>query len=113
MQVSACKNNAIGINMKNKTFIKFFAAAVLFALCYTGRAFAADSENVYGNSIENIDFSSLSGGRVTVRVKLKAPMVNPPAGFPEWALSDEVGAVSMKSDEWKKWKEQKKKEGPL
>ncbi|HQN64773.1 MAG TPA: type IV pilus secretin PilQ [Methylophilus sp.] len=67
--------------MKNKTFIKFFAAAVLFALCYTGRAFAADSENVYGNSIENIDFSSLSGGRVTVRVKLKAPMVNPPAGF--------------------------------
>jgi len=40
-------------------------------------------------------------------------VVNPPAGFPEWALSDEVGAVSMKSDEWKKWKEQKKKEGPL
>ncbi len=65
----------------NKSFIKFFIAALSLALGLLGQAFAADPENIYGNSIENIDFSTLSGGRVIVKVKLKAPMTNPPAGF--------------------------------
>ena len=70
----------MGINMNN-ALIKFFAAVLLLTLWSLGQAFAADTENVYGNAIENIDFSTLSGGRVTVRVKLKSPLVNPPASF--------------------------------
>ncbi len=65
----------------NNALIKFFAAVLLLTLWSLGQAFAADTENVYGNAIENIDFSTLSGGRVTVRVKLKSPLANPPASF--------------------------------
>lgn len=70
----------MGINMNN-ALVKFFAAVLLLTLGSLGQVFAADTENVYGNAIENIDFSTLSGGRVTVRVKLKTPLVNPPASF--------------------------------
>lgn len=65
----------------NNALIKFFAAVLLLTLGVLGQSFAADAENVYGNAIENIDFSTLSGGRVTVRVKLKSPLANPPASF--------------------------------
>ncbi len=65
----------------NNALIKFFAAVLLLTLGGLGQSFAADAENVYGNAIENIDFSTLSGGRVTVRVKLKLPLANPPASF--------------------------------
>ena len=44
-------------------------------------AFAADDENQYTNKIENIDFSALSGGRVSIRIKMKEALANPPAGF--------------------------------
>ena len=44
-------------------------------------AFAADDENQYANKIENIDFSALSGGRVSIRIKMKEALANPPAGF--------------------------------
>lgn len=70
----------MGINMNN-ALIKFFAAVLLLTLGGLGQSFAADAENVYGNAIENIDFSTMSGGRVTVRVKLKSPLANPPASF--------------------------------
>ncbi|CAG1769976.1 partial Type IV pilus biogenesis and competence protein PilQ, partial [uncultured bacterium] len=33
------------------------------------------------NRIESVDFSSLAGGKVNVRVTLTEPMQNPPAGF--------------------------------
>lgn len=33
------------------------------------------------NKIESIDFSPLSGGRVSVRIKTSQPLANPPAGF--------------------------------
>ncbi len=70
----------MGINM-NKTFIKFFTAILLLTLGLLGQASAAEDENLYGNKIEDIDFSTLSGGRVSIKVKLKTPMSNPPAGF--------------------------------
>jgi type IV pilus assembly protein PilQ len=68
-----------------KYMTKIFAVILLIVgalgVGFTNQALAADAENLYGNKIENIDFSSLSGGRVNIRIKLKEPMTNPPAGF--------------------------------
>lgn len=38
-------------------------------------------EGAFSNKIESIDFSPLSGGRVSIRVKTTEPLANPPAGF--------------------------------
>jgi len=54
---------------------------LLVSLSLLGNAFAADDEGSYNNKIENIDFSALSGGRVSIRVKMKEALANPPAGF--------------------------------
>lgn len=35
----------------------------------------------FSNKIESIDFSPLSGGRVSIRVVTTQPLINPPAGF--------------------------------
>ncbi len=59
---------------------KLFALMLLISTGLLGNAFAAD-EDQFSNKIENIDFSALSGGRVSIRVKLKEPLANPPAGF--------------------------------
>jgi type IV pilus assembly protein PilQ len=73
-----------GTNMV-KYMTKIFAVILLMVgalgFGFANQALAADAENVYGNKIENIDFSSLSGGRVNIRIKLREPMTNPPAGF--------------------------------
>jgi type IV pilus assembly protein PilQ len=68
----------MGMNM-NKTIIKLFAL-LLICLGWIGSAIAAD-ETLLSNKIENIDFSSLSGGRVSIRVKLQNALANPPASF--------------------------------
>ena len=62
-----------------KIMTKFLA---LTALCLgiVANVFAAD-EDLFSNKIENIDFSALSGGRVSIRIKLKEALANPPAGF--------------------------------
>ncbi|OYY49267.1 MAG: secretin, partial [Methylophilales bacterium 28-44-11] len=44
-------------------------------------AFAAEINPLLTNEIESIDFSSLSGGRVNIRVMLKEPLDSPPPGF--------------------------------
>ncbi|HSF70851.1 MAG TPA: AMIN domain-containing protein, partial [Methylotenera sp.] len=59
---------------------KLFALILLLSTSLLGNAYAAD-EDAFSNKIENIDFSSLSGGRVSIRVKLKEGLANPPAGF--------------------------------
>ncbi len=59
---------------------KLFALMLLISTGLLGNAFAAD-EDLFSNKIENIDFSALSGGRVSIRVKLKEALANPPAGF--------------------------------
>lgn len=59
---------------------KLFALILLLSTSLLGSAYAAD-EDAFSNKIENIDFSSLSGGRVSIRVKLKEALANPPAGF--------------------------------
>ncbi|MES2499849.1 MAG: type IV pilus secretin PilQ [Pseudomonadota bacterium] len=74
-----------GMNMF-KTITKFLAVSLLIAtsagLGVINSALAAENdENLYSNKIENIDFSALSGGRVSIRLQMKEPLANPPAGF--------------------------------
>jgi type IV pilus assembly protein PilQ len=71
--------NMTGMNMA-RIMTKLFALILLISTGLFGNAYAAD-ENLFNNKIENIDFSALSGGRVSIRVKLKEALVNPPAGF--------------------------------
>lgn len=63
-----------------KIITKFAALMLIVSAGLLGSAFAAD-EDMLNNQIEKIDFSALSGGRVSIRVQLKAPLANPPAGF--------------------------------
>lgn len=53
---------------------------LLIALSAFGNALHAE-ESTMANKIESIDFSPLSGGRVSVRIKTTDPLLNPPAGF--------------------------------
>ena len=71
-----------------KTIMKSFAISLLvastagFGLINSALAATnANDENLYSNRIENIDFSALSGGRVSIRLQMKQALANPPAGF--------------------------------
>ncbi|HSR01267.1 MAG TPA: AMIN domain-containing protein, partial [Methylophilaceae bacterium] len=63
--------------------IKNIAKLVGFILFATiGTLSLAHAETgTFSNNIESIDFSPLSGGRVSIRVKTTQPLSNPPAGF--------------------------------
>ncbi|MFW5439670.1 MAG: type IV pilus secretin PilQ [Methylophilaceae bacterium] len=58
---------------------KWIGIILLINLSVIGAASAA--EGAFSNKIESIDFSPLSGGRVSIRIKTTEPLVNPPAGF--------------------------------
>ena len=64
-----------------KMMTKLFAFVLVIGMGLFGNAFAADDENLYSNKIENIDFSALSGGRVSIRIQMQEALANPPAGF--------------------------------
>lgn len=68
-----------------KLFKQFSMVAVgCLGLMMGQAAFAAGEVVDNGqptNKIESVDFSSLAGGKVNVRVMLTEPMQNPPAGF--------------------------------
>ncbi len=68
-----------GMNMA-RIMTKLFALLLIISTGLVSNAFAAE-ETQFANNIENIDFSALSGGRVSIRVKLKQALANPPAGF--------------------------------
>ena len=59
--------------------LKLFAL-MLLGIGFIGNAHAAN-EDVFANKIESIDFSSLAGGRVSIRIQLKQALTNPPASF--------------------------------
>ena len=63
-----------------KMMIRLFTMMLLVSMSFFGNVFAAE-EDIFTNKIEKIDFSALSGGRVSIRVQLKEPIANPPAGF--------------------------------
>ncbi|MGB7814798.1 MAG: type IV pilus secretin PilQ [Methylotenera sp.] len=60
---------------------KLFALMLLMSTGLFGNALAAGEENQYSNKIESIDFSALSGGRVSIRIQMQEALANPPAGF--------------------------------
>lgn len=65
----------------NKINQFFLAAVLMMSTLIATTAFAAESNALLTNQIESIDFTSLSGGRLNIRVMLKKPLTAPPAGF--------------------------------
>lgn len=59
---------------------RFLVITLLLGLMAPGIASAEDQSSLE-NKIESVDFLSLPGGRVSVVVKTKQPLANPPAGF--------------------------------
>jgi type IV pilus assembly protein PilQ len=59
-----------------KTYARAFHASLIFALL-----FAFGQAHAQSNSIESVNVSPQPGGRVLVRVTMKQPPANPPAGF--------------------------------
>ncbi|PPC80527.1 MAG: secretin [Methylotenera sp.] len=54
---------------------------VLFGLMLSTAGAIAEDQSALTNKIESVDYSTLPGGRVSVRVKTTQPLANPPAGF--------------------------------
>ncbi|OQW68550.1 MAG: secretin [Proteobacteria bacterium ST_bin12] len=72
----------MGKNMLN-TIKKFFTLPLLIislSLSLAQSVFA-EEDPALDNKIESIDFSALSGGRVSIRLQMKEALTNPPAGF--------------------------------
>ena len=68
--------------MKTKMLIvKFLQASILLVLTMFSGLSLAEDQSTLGNKIESVDFSSLPGGRVNIRVVTTQPLANPPAGF--------------------------------
>jgi type IV pilus assembly protein PilQ len=65
----------------NLVLLKYLQALILIVLTiFSGFALAED-QTALMNKIESVDFSSLPGGRVNIRVRTSQPLANPPAGF--------------------------------
>lgn len=62
-----------------KIMAKWIGVVLLLSLGTVGVANA--EESTFSNQIESIDFSPLSGGRVSIRIRTTEPLKNPPAGF--------------------------------
>ncbi|HEX5538174.1 MAG TPA: AMIN domain-containing protein, partial [Methylophilaceae bacterium] len=60
----------------NLAAMLMLAFATLFSV-----AAVAETEDGPANKIEKVDFASLPGGRVAIRVHTTQPLANPPAGF--------------------------------
>jgi type IV pilus assembly protein PilQ len=72
------KTKEMGINMI-KTMAKWVGIILVLSFSMVGVVNAEDG--AFNNKIESIDFSPLSGGRVSIKVKTTEPLANPPAGF--------------------------------
>lgn len=66
-----------------KMMKKIFTTTLFIASYVVSSPYALAAENnpLLTNKIESIDFSALSGGRVSVRLLMKEALTNPPAGF--------------------------------
>ena len=60
---------------------KIFSILVMLLAGFCTAVLSAESDNEFNNKIESIDFLSLSGGRVSIRIMMQQDMANPPAGF--------------------------------
>ncbi|OIR02489.1 type IV pilus biogenesis and competence protein PilQ precursor [mine drainage metagenome] len=66
---------------KNAWMAKLLQTALLLSLTLLVSVSQAEDQSTLVNKIENIDFSTLPGGRVAIRIKTTQPLANPPAGF--------------------------------
>ncbi len=60
---------------------KLLQAALLLGLTMFSGISLAEDQSALINKIESVDYSSLPGGRVSIRVKTTQPLANSPAGF--------------------------------
>lgn len=60
---------------------KILQAGLLLGLTIFSGLILAEDQSTLVNKIESIDYSTLPGGRVSIRVKTTQPLKNPPAGF--------------------------------
>ncbi|MDD2832803.1 MAG: type IV pilus secretin PilQ [Methylotenera sp.] len=68
--------------MKKATWVLTCVQAILlFGLTINSGLLMAEDQAALNNKIESIDFSSLPGGKVNIRIKTTEPLANPPAGF--------------------------------
>jgi type IV pilus assembly protein PilQ len=65
----------------NMLISKFLQAFMLLVLAMFSGTLLAEDQSALVNKIESVDFSSLPGGKVSIRVKTTQPLANPPAGF--------------------------------
>lgn len=66
---------------KTMWMAKFLQATLLVGLTLLSGLAKAEEQSTLSNKIENVDFSTLPGGRVAIRIKTTQPLANPPAGF--------------------------------
>lgn len=69
------------MNYLIKTTQYILAAALIMANLLPASGVAEEANNILTNEIQNVDFTSLSGGRVNVRITLKEGISSPPPGF--------------------------------
>lgn len=69
------------MNIMNNIKRLFFWFFIMLMGATSFTAWAAEKNPLLTNEIESIDFTSLSGGRVNIRVLLKSPLTSPPPGF--------------------------------
>lgn len=68
--------------MKTRTWMsKYLQVALLTGFVMFSGLAQAEDQSALTNKIESVDFSSLPGGRVAIRIKTTQPLANPPAGF--------------------------------
>ena len=60
---------------------RFLQASLLAGLMLLSGLTLAEEQSSLSNKIETIDFSTLPGGRVAIRIKTTQALTNPPAGF--------------------------------
>jgi type IV pilus assembly protein PilQ len=65
----------------NMLISKFLQAAILLFITMFSGISLAEEQSTLVNKIESVDFSTLPGGRVSIRIKTTQPLKNPPAGF--------------------------------
>jgi type IV pilus assembly protein PilQ len=79
------KNSGIknqGGKMKKTMWMsRFLQASLLAGLMLLSGLTLAEEQSSLSNKIETIDFSTLPGGRVAIRIKTTQALTNPPAGF--------------------------------
>lgn len=68
------------MNMKARV-MNYILALLCLSLFGLSLLTHAEEQPDFANKIENIQFSSLPGGKVVIQLKTTLPMANPPAGF--------------------------------